>query len=75
MDAQGLTDIDLMALVKDDKPVAYLLELPLNAAEALAYMAYSTDVYSGEQLAILRAWRVKMTLLHGTWVAQQIDFD
>lgn len=63
--------LDMLAMGSPDKPMAYIFDLPLNTREALAYMAVSADAYSEEQRAIVKAWVVKMTLVHGSWVAER----
>jgi hypothetical protein len=70
MAAQRLIDTAL-----DGRPVAYLFgELPMMAAEAYAFSNLEAGTPTEHDLAILRAWLVKMTLVHGTWVADRCPF-
>lgn len=61
--------------LRPGKPVAFVCDLPLMHDEALAYMAYDAGVATPQQHALLAAWRVKMILAHGTWVAETIRFQ
>lgn len=70
-----LTDDIVAAHFPDDKPIAFMFGLPMNAREALAYMSYEADTAAPLQLDILKAWKVKMTLVHGSWAGDELpDF-
>jgi len=64
----------IAAFFPDEKPIAFMFGLPMNAREALAYMAYEAGTHTDEQHDILVAWRVKMTLVHGTWRGDELAF-
>jgi hypothetical protein len=53
-------------------PAAWVFGLPLTLAEAHAFQAWESGVYTEEQRETLMAWKVAMTLAHGTWVHEQL---
>jgi hypothetical protein len=48
--------------------------LALNPTEAYAVSNLQAGTITAQDRAILRAWLVKMTLLHGTWVEEECAF-
>jgi hypothetical protein len=57
------------------KPVAYLFgQLPLMLNEAYAVSNVEAGVDTPADHAVLRAWLVKMILVHGTWVGERCAF-
>ena len=58
--------------LSNPKPIAFLFGLPMTYAEAHAFSAYEAGVDTREQREVLVAWMVKMTLVHGTWVGDQL---
>jgi len=54
---------------------ATLFGLPLTHSEALSYSALQAGCATDHQRDLLKAWLVKMTLLHGTWVSDLIGMD
>jgi hypothetical protein len=59
------------------KPVAWMwgdMRLPLTAREARAFSNIeSSQPLIGDQ-TIMQAWLVRMVLLHGSWVAEELGF-
>ena len=53
-------------------PVAFVHGLPLFVNEALAFMAWEANTATPEQMETLRAWKVAMTLVHGSWVGDDL---
>jgi len=53
-------------------PVAFLFGLPMTREEAFAFSAFEAGNDTREQREMLVAWKVKMTLAHGTWVGDQL---
>lgn len=72
-----LLGVDMLAAMAGNKPVAFMADgqLPLDLSEATAYMAHQANAATPEQLAVLKTWLVKMTLLHGSWVHDWLRFD
>ena len=63
-------------LERDDYTmVSTLFGLPMTLAEALSYSDLQAGCATERQRSLLKAWLVKMTLLHGTWVSDLIRFD
>jgi hypothetical protein len=56
------------------KPVAFLFDLPLMFDEAFAFSNVEAGCPTDRDREILRAWAVKMTLVHGTWVEERCRF-
>ena len=68
--------IDLQAALKgDDVPVAWVFGLPLNLGECGAYQAFQAGCETNFHRDLLKAWQVKMALVHGTWVMERFRFD
>jgi hypothetical protein len=61
-----------MATQRLTKPIAFLFDLPMDHAEAHAFSAFEAGVDTPEQRRLLLAWVVKMTMIHGTWVADRL---
>jgi hypothetical protein len=55
-------------------PVAYIHDLPVDFAEASAFMAFQAGNHTPKDAEILAAWRVKMVLVHGTHILDRIAF-
>lgn len=53
------------------KVVAWMYGLPLTQPEAMAVSAYQAEAATDLDRALMAAWMVKMTLVHGSWVAEQ----
>jgi hypothetical protein len=56
---------------KKDATVAFMLgnpKLPLVAREATAFSNIQSGYGNAEDRAIMDAWIIRLTLLHGTWV-------
>lgn len=58
-----------------DKPVAWVFGLPMFMNEALAFQAWSANIATPEQLDTLLAWKVAMTLAHGSWVGEELPLE
>ena len=58
----------------DDTPIAFMFGLPMMKAEALAYADFEAGTATPAQLQVLLAWKVKMTLVHGTGVGEDLYF-
>ena len=58
-----------------DRPVAYLFGLPLMAREAHAFSNIEAGHPSEDDREVMRAWKVKMVLTHGSWVTDSMDFN
>lgn len=57
------------------QPVAFVANLPLDWMEAMAWSDAEAKVAGHAQLELLRAWKVKMALIHGSWVMDELpDF-
>jgi hypothetical protein len=55
--------------------VAFVYDLPLDWMEAMAWSDMEGNVAGEAQKALLRAWKVKMALIHGSWVLDDLpDF-
>ena len=62
-------------LQAQDRPVAYLFGLPLMAREAHAFSNIEAGHPSEDDREVMRAWKVKMVLTHGSWVTDSMDFN
>jgi hypothetical protein len=58
--------------LKEPVPVAFVWGLPMFINEALAFQAWEAHCATPEQLETLRAWLVAMTLVHGSWVRDEL---
>jgi hypothetical protein len=69
---EGRMDEVIAGYFDSAKPIAFMFGLPLNARETMAFMAHEAGTHTDEQRDLLVAWRVKMALVHGTWVNETL---
>jgi hypothetical protein len=54
------------------RPVAFIHNLPLTYREANAFSNIEAGFPAMGDREVMAAWLVKMTLLHGSWIADEL---
>ena len=58
-----------------DQPVAFLFGLPMMGREAYAFSNIEAGHANEEDREVMRAWKTKMVLIHGSWVSDTALFE